>query len=250
MRLHVLGSSGTYATPGRPGSGFLVEQGTTRVWMDAGPGTFFALMDRLDPSMVTAVSISHQHPDHVVDVFTAFHWWGYGPQPREGIPLLAPAATIARILAFLDAEPGESAINRVFRFDPVGDGDVRTVGDLTVEFAVTDHSVPTMAARWSNGARVLAYSADTGPAGEWSRVAAEADLFLCEATYQGEQEEHPYPHHLTAGEAGRIARARRATRLMLTHIPAHLDTDRSVEEAETTFDRPVAVAVPETTHKV
>lgn len=247
MRLHVLGSSGSYAISGRPGSGFVVEEETTRVWLDAGPGTFFGLMDRFDPGFVTAVVLSHHHADHVTDLFTALHWWGHGPQPREGIPLLAPAETLERIAAFL---PGSDTLRTVFRFDEIADGDERTIGKLTASFRSTDHSVPTLGSRWSNGPRSLAYSADTGPDGEWMKLADEVDLFVCEASLQGEREAGTYPHHLTAAEAGRIARSRRATRLMLTHVPPHLDADRSVREAERTFDRPVALAVPGTTHKV
>jgi ribonuclease BN (tRNA processing enzyme) len=76
------------------------------------------------------------------------------------------------------------------------------------------------------------------------RLAKDVDLFLCEATYQGKSGIHPYPYHLTAGEAGSIARQAGARRLMLTHIPPSLDPARSVIEAEATFDRPVALAVP------
>lgn len=247
MRLHVLGSSGSYAIPGRPGSGFVVEEETTRVWLDAGPGTFFALMDLFDPGFVSAVVLSHQHADHVVDLFAALHWWGHGPQPREGIPLFAPAATIDRIVGFAGAS---ETLGRVFTFHEVGDGDVRTIGRLTASFRSTDHSVPTLGSRWSNGPRTIAYSADTGPEGEWSELADGVDLFVCESSIQGERDRETYPHHLTAVEAGRIARSRRATRLMLTHIPPHLDPDRSIGESERTFDRPVALAVPGTTHKV
>jgi ribonuclease BN (tRNA processing enzyme) len=69
------------------------------------------------------------------------------------------------------------------------------------------------------------------------------DLLLSEAAYQ-ERGEDDYPHHLTSAEAGRIAREVGAGRLVLTHIPPYLDVSRSVSEAESTFDRPVSVAVP------
>ncbi len=76
------------------------------------------------------------------------------------------------------------------------------------------------------------------------RLAKDTDLFLCEATYQGESGVSPYPYHLTASEAGAIARRAGARKLMLTHIPPHLDPARSVIEAEASFDRPVGLAVP------
>jgi ribonuclease BN (tRNA processing enzyme) len=66
---------------------------------------------------------------------------------------------------------------------------------------------------------------------------------LSEAAYQ-ERGDDDYPHHLTSAEAGQIAREVGARRLVLTHIPPYLDVSRSVEEAETTFDRPVSLAMP------
>ena len=97
---------------------------------------------------------------------------------------------------------------------------------------------------------MLAYSGDTGAGGSWADLVEDADLLLCEATYQGEAGNHDYPYHLTATEAGAIARARRARRLVLTHIPPHLDVEVSVSEAERAFDRPVGLAVPGTTYPI
>jgi hypothetical protein len=37
---------------------------------------------------------------------------------------------------------------------------------------------------------------------------------------------------------------------VLTHIPPYLDVSRSVHEAETTFDRPVSLAMPGVTFDV
>ena len=40
MRLRVLGSSGGYPAPGNPSTGFLLEHGAAKLWIDAGNGTF------------------------------------------------------------------------------------------------------------------------------------------------------------------------------------------------------------------
>lgn len=237
MRLTILGSSGTYPVAGRPASGYLIEQGDTRVWCDAGPGTFTALP--IDAALVDAVVLSHRHPDHCSDLLTAYHVYGFGPEPRVGIPLFAPLSVIEALVAFAGEQMG-----RVFDFRPVDGGDRVEIGALGVAFARTDHSVPTVASRWETESRALFYTADTGPEGEWMRLGEDADLFLSEASYQGPPGLAEYPHHLTAGQAGEIARGCGARELMLTHIPPHLDPARSVIEAETTFDRPVRLAVP------
>lgn len=238
MRLSVLGSSGTYPVAGRPASGYLIEHNDTRVWCDAGPGTLAALP--VDVGLIDAVMVSHSHPDHCLDVIILTHVLAFGPEPRFGLPLYGPASAVESLTSFTDG----GKVEDVFDIRPLVDGDHVRVGDLALDVAITDHSVPTLASRWSSDSRTLCYSADTGPEGSWMRLAEGCDLFLCEATYQGPPGLAEYPHHLTAGEAGSIAREKGAKALMLTHIPPHLDPARSVVEAEETFDRPVALAVP------
>ncbi len=247
MRLTIIGSSGTYPAPGRPTAAFLIEQDRTRVWCDAGSGTFAALP--VEPDLVDAIVVSHQHPDHCLDLLTAFHAYRFRPEPRWGVPVYCPQSVVDRLCEFVEADD-DSELVKTFHFHPVGEGDRVNVGDLEISFATADHSVPTVATRWEASGRVFAYSADTGPQGNWMRLAEGADLFLCEASYQGESGLEEYPHHLTAGEAGQIARSVGAKHLMLTHIPPHLDVTRSIAEAEATFDRPVELAVPGMRRKV
>lgn len=238
MRLTILGSAGTYPVRGRPGSGYFIEYEGTRVWCDAGPGTMVELP--VEPGALDAVFISHRHPDHCLDVIIASHALVYGSQPRFGLPLYGPSSALEAVTGFVDG----GRIGEAFDLRPLKDGDETKIGSLVVNVATSDHSVPTLASRWESEHRSLCYSADTGPAGEWMRVAEDVDLFLCEASYQGQPGVAEYPHHLTAGEAGSIAREVGAKRLMLTHIPPHLDPARSVMEAEAAFDRPVSLAVP------
>ena len=55
MRLAILGSSGTAPRPGNPASGYLVRGATATLWMDAGPGTYAALADHIDPEALDGV---------------------------------------------------------------------------------------------------------------------------------------------------------------------------------------------------
>jgi ribonuclease BN (tRNA processing enzyme) len=243
MRITTLGSNGTYPTPSHPTAGYLLQHEGTSVWMDTGSGTFAALQSVIDFATLDALVISHVHADHCIDVLGYFYAVRYGNRPRTGIPTYVPGGLVERLKGFLgdpDHELGETLDFRV-----MADGDRVTVGEIGFEFAITDHPVPTlgMRAEASNG-RVLAYSADTGPQGDWSRIATGADLFLCEATFQGATAEKPWSHHLTAGEAGQIARQAGVGALILTHIWPSLDPDRSLQEAEFTFGKPVGLAVP------
>ena len=241
MKVHVVGSSGTFPVPGRPATGFLIEYGSTRIWCDAGPGTFVNLP--VEPDMVDAIIVSHQHPDHSTDLFTAFHSWTYRPEPRTGVPLYAAQAVWDRMSVYLEKGQG-SNLGECFDFTPVWTGDVVEIGEITVSFVEMNHSVPTIGSHYQANNRSLFFTGDTGREGEWQELARGVDVLLCEATYQGEPGLNPYPYHLTATEAGQIAREMGAKRLFLTHIPPYRDVSLSVHEAELAFDRPVGLAVP------
>lgn len=247
MKVYVMGSSGTFPVPGRPASGYLIEHGSTRVWLDAGPGTFTAIP--VDPDLVDAIVISHQHPDHCSDLLTAFHAWTYRPDPREGVPVYAPQAVWDRVCGFFD-DGQSTALPVTFDFRPVWTGDEVELGDIQVSFVEMDHSVPSVGSRWEAGGRVLFYTGDTGPSGDWRSAVVGSHVLVSEASYQGNHEDQSYAQHLTAKDAGQIAREAGVGKLFLTHIPPYLDAARSVFEAEQTFDRPVNLAVPGMTFEV
>lgn len=249
MRLTVLGSSGTYPAPSNPASGYLIEAGGARVWCEAGPGTFAALVRRLDLEMLDAVVVSHRHPDHCMDLVSAYHAFAYGDSSRRGIPLYAPDEVFSAFLSFL-GQDGDGGFAQVFDLHTLSDRDEIAIGGIRVSFAAADHTVPTMASRWSDGHKALAYSADTGPRGHWTRLVQGANLFLCEASMGAAPYQRETPHHMTAKDAGKIARKQGARRLMLTHIPPHIDSPKAVAEAERAFDRPVALAVPGATQRI
>ena len=249
MRLTVLGSSGTYPATGNPASSYLVSAGGAHVWCDAGPGSFLALRDHIDPSDLEAIVITHEHPDHCLDVLTALHTLTYGPDQVRGLPLLAHASVLRRLEAFLDAGTGHPFFN-TFAVTELGAGSSRPLGELTLDAIEMDHSVPTLGFRFASGDRSIFYTGDTGPGGTWIAKVGPVDLMLSEASFQGAPPTDGYTRHLTAGQAGEIAARTGATRLLLTHIPPHLDPMVSVKEAEITFGRTVMVAVPGTIHEV
>ena len=208
-----------------------------------------ALLDRTEVADLSGVVISHVHPDHSMDVLALFHVLAYGPGIGRRLPLWAPESVLERVARFLSPE-GPSKVDDVFEPIPVGKGSEVTAGEMVVSFAAADHSVPAVVARYEAGGRSLVFTGDTGPAGDWRHLVKGADLFLCEASYQGEPGSHAYTQHLTATEAGQIARESGASKLILTHIRPDLDPSVSVAEAEAAFDRPVVLAVPGTSHDV
>ena len=78
------------------------------------------------------------------------------------------------------------------------------VGPFAVTVDRVNHPVETYGVRIEHGGRVLAYSADTAPCDALNRLAQNADLFLCEASYL-DGEDNPPDLHLTGRDAGEAA---------------------------------------------
>jgi ribonuclease BN (tRNA processing enzyme) len=236
VELTVLGCSGSYGGPPYGAcSGYIVRSGGTTVLVDCGNGTLPHLQQHAAVEDVDAVVLTHQHPDHCVDIYGLHVLMRYGLE-RGGLPVFAPEGLEERLGALV-TDWGDT-----FDWKVIGDGDGVELRDLALRFSRTDHPPPTYAVELAGDGKRLVYTADTGP--EWSVDAfgTRADLVLSEATYQ---EGHKgVPWHLTALEAGRAARNAKASRLMLTHIWPQFDPALSAKEGAESFGERVTLAEP------
>lgn len=239
MELIVLGASGSYPAPGGGAcSGYLVRVGTTTLWMDCGNGTLANLQEHVTLDELTGVVVTHEHPDHCVDLYGLHVALTYGLH-REGLPVFAPEGLAAKLETLV------GTWGPCFDWHDVGgDGaaEVARLGDLGLRFSRTDHGPPTMAVEASHDGRRVVYTADTGPGWSVDAFGAGADLVLSEATLQRDREGEM--QHLSARQAGAAAREARAARLVITHLWPTLDPQRSIEEGGDAFGRAVTSAVP------
>jgi ribonuclease BN (tRNA processing enzyme) len=231
LTLTVLGCSGTYASPGNACSGYLVSDGATTVWVDAGSGTLANLQRHVALDGVDALVLSHEHPDHWTDLEGFFNVCRF-VTGRQGIPVYAPAGLKEH--TYNDDE------SPFFVWQDVKDGASASVGALTFTFSRTDHGPETLAMRIDGGGRTLGYSADTGPKWSLGELGVGLDLALCEATFL--QESEGEAQHLSARQAGGSARDAGAAGLMLTHIWPTIDVERSRAEATDAYGGPVHLA--------
>lgn len=90
--------------------------------------------------------------------------------------------------------------------------------------------------------RLLVYTGDTRPCEQVVEVATEADLLIHEATFGVEEQDRAKEtDHSTALEAGQVALAARARRLVLTHLSARYSAAPGIllDEAKQVFDETV-----------
>jgi ribonuclease BN (tRNA processing enzyme) len=230
LSVTVLGCCGSYPGPGGACSGYLVTDGRTMLWLDAGSGTMANLQRHVDPGAVDAVVLSHEHPDHWADL-EGYRVFLQHVSGREGVAVYAPAGLRER--TYGNSEPW-------LAWSTIADGDTLVHGSLSLTFSRTDHPPETLAVRIDGGGRSLGYSADTGTGWSLEALGPGLDLALCEATIPRDHEGEVA--HLTAAQAGTMARAAGARRLVLTHLWPTLDADRAAHDGAEAFGGPVAVA--------
>jgi ribonuclease BN (tRNA processing enzyme) len=238
MRLTVLGCAGSFPGPDSACSAYLVEAEGFRLMLDFGTGSLSALQRYGSLRGVDAIVLTHLHADHVLDACSYVVVRRYAPDgPYPVLPVYAPAGASERLAAAY----GEGPLDDVYSFHAIRPGPFE-LGPLRITAERVNHPVETFGLRLEHGGRVLAYSADTAPCDALCRLAQDADLFLCEASYV-DGEENPPGLHMTGRDAGQAASKANAQRLVLTHLVAAWGSEALAHgAASSVFAGPVEIA--------
>lgn len=217
LRIKVLGSEPAWPSAMRACTGFLVETEGTIVLIDCGTGVFERLRATLPPEDVSAVVISHLHFDHFADLIPFRYYLSYEAESRSFPELhLPPNATETLRKVVEPVDPSPDFFTGVFETSEYDPEKELLIGDLSISFHKTRHPVETFAMRLSSGGETVVFSADTGWLTSLADFAGGADLFICEATWAN-GEGNP-DIHLSAPEAGRLAKMAGVRKLALTHV--------------------------------
>lgn len=243
MRITVIGCAGSFPGPDGPTSCYLFEAEGFRLVIDLGNGALGPLQRGTDIyAGVDAICLSHQHADHCLDMVcyaVARVLRPEGPAPR--LPVYAPAEMRERIVLATGRLPG-TLIADAFEFHTLGTGTTE-IGPFRVTTRQMSHPVETLGFRVEHANRAFAYSADTGPTEELIKLAAQADLLVCEAAFV-DAPDLPEGLHMTARQAGEHAARAGVGGLILTHLVPWNDPVTTLEQAAPAFAGPLSLAVP------
>jgi ribonuclease BN (tRNA processing enzyme) len=263
MRLTVLGKSPSWQDAGGACSGYLLEEAGTLVLIDCGNGVFGKLRERIDYVDVDAVVISHLHADHFLDLVPFSYALTYAPR-QQPVPVDRWPGTDSPARPALHVPPGgqaafrrlagtwgpEELIENAFTLREYDPAERVEIGPLEVSFQAVPHFTETYAMSFTdNEGHRIVYGADSRPTDALSEFARGADLLLVEATLP-RPERTGMRGHLTPAEAGELARAAGASRVVLVHISDELDWDWARDEAAAAFGGPVEVARQGATYEV
>jgi ribonuclease BN (tRNA processing enzyme) len=241
VRLTVLGASGTWPNAGAATSGYLVQHDGFNLWVDAGTGTLANLQRHIALSEIDGILISHEHPDHFVDLYPCFYAWHYGELGKPGLPVFVPT-DFTQTLADVVSIDSQVVMRSAFSFAEIAPGEAFELGPFRVKTEPMMHlGLPALGFRLETDGVVFAYTGDTGPTHDVEKLARGADLLLSEATWQDREDLLPF--HLSARQAAIHAREAGVGGLVLTHIWPTLDTDVSRAQAAEEYHGPLDVAV-------
>jgi len=250
VELIVIGAGPAYTDRrGAAASSYLVTAGGEALLLDIGQGAFSNLAAETEPSSLTAILVSHLHPDHFVDLVPLRHYlkWEFDPPRRARV--LGPAQLADRLDA-LDGHEGFSATS--LDIEALAEGVCR-IGPFEVEARRVAHAGESYAFRVTAGGGAAAVTAgaaahgtgDGGAAGKGGTAAGgglangrgpalvysgdcaraadllplihPGDTLLSEASF-GAGPVAPGAQHITAAEAGTVAATGGAAHLLLTHV--------------------------------
>lgn len=252
MRVTVLGAGPSCPNPGGACAGYLFEEDETKLLLDCGPGVMGQLQKHVHYRQLSAVIITHLHPDHFFDLVPLGCGLKYGPYEGEPhrLPLYLPPGGTEILLAVIrPVDPFQAFFSELFWMEEFDPAERLLIGNLSLRFAPVEHYIPTYAVAVEGRGRAV-FSSDTGPCEELVALAKGADLFLCEATLPTREEWPEARGHLSAQEAGEMARRAGVKRLVLTHTWGEYDRAYLIAEARSAFDGPVEVAVEGAVYEV
>jgi ribonuclease BN (tRNA processing enzyme) len=262
----VLGSGGPGAT-GRAGTCFLVElDGTPRVLVDAGPGSFARLGETgLSLARTDVVLLTHLHADHAgelpglfkaraVEVRAPITFHVFGPGGHKGLGDDASFPSTRRFIDLLFGPDGAFAYLPDFAgqmsfdvkdlpIDPKGVRQPAVIyreagpgggrgGELVIRAIPGHHrDAPAEIYRIDYGGKSVVFSGDIDAQGHdnLKTLAAGADLLVFDTVVLDPPQSPPilYTLHTPPGDIGRIAKASGVRALLLAHLSPVIDQNRA-----------------------
>jgi ribonuclease BN (tRNA processing enzyme) len=232
VKLTVVGCSPAWPNPGGAQSGYLLE-GPGRLLLDCGPGVLARLREWESWPVVDAIAITHWHLDHWGDLVP---WvWGatLGPGKDTNPPEVWVPPDGREMLIGIGEQLGKAEMfEEAFRLHEYTEAETfEAAGFEVTPHRVLHYQMLAFGFRTSANGTVVGYSGDSGPNEKLTRIAEDADLFVCEATLLQPNPEGGTRGHLSAEEAQAAFEASGAKRLLLTHRPFERPLDGSFEQA-------------------
>jgi ribonuclease BN (tRNA processing enzyme) len=212
VKLICIGKYGPYPKAGESCSCYVLTYGGRNIVVDLGCGALSKLLSVLPSREIDALVLSHLHADHMGDALTLRYALEVDKKlgrRTEPLPVYLPAEPAA--------ESSLLSSHAMMDVHYITDGVRIRLFDMDIAFAEMPHPLPSYAMSFEAGGRKLVYSGDTRDNGRLAGFASGADLMVMEAALL-EKDKSPTAPHVSAKDAGRIAKEAGVRRLLVTHL--------------------------------
>ncbi len=247
QRLVILGAGTALPDADRDNTSLVWDSPSGSLLIDCGGRAYQQLLRAgVDPLGLRGVLLTHNHTDHIYGLpALLFHLWL--AEYRATLGIWANPSTLAmarKLVDALDLERAEHMCAVAWHELPETQGyEVLETNGYRVLSTPVEHSRPTLGVRIENRETggALAYSADTEPCASFEALARGVQLVIHEATVAQPGGES---RHSTPSQAGAVAAAAGAERLVLIHYSAlyTMPESEALAQAEGTFSGQVELA--------
>ncbi|KPH01539.1 beta-lactamase [Pseudomonas sp. RIT-PI-q] len=247
LELLVLGSGGPGAG-GRAGAGYVVLlDGTPRILLDAGPGTFVRLGEaQLDIRYLDIVLLTHLHVDHVAELPGIVKARAVASRSAIDFQVFGPGAAppfppTRHYIDLMFGKDGAFSYLQDFAgtvaFDTTDIDNATTAKTILSEdglliTAVAGHprDAPAVIYRVDYKGKSITFSGDIDAHGHaaLTRIAKGSDLLVFNAAVLDPPDSPPalYALHTAPGDIGNISAAADVSSLLLSHLSRDIDESR------------------------
>jgi len=246
LAVTVLGSGTCVPSLVRSSCSLLVEIGSYKLLLDSGPGTMRRLLEcGVSIFDLDMICYSHFHPDHTAELVPILFATKYPDENKRRKPLTIIAGRGFRALfKKLEAVYGEWIVLRpgmmtVIELDTLSQDLVR-FEQFSISSAPVAHREESLAYRiTARSGESMVYSGDTDVSENLVRLAAGADVFVCECAMPDALR---VPGHLTPSLAGETASRANVRKLGLTHFYPECDQADVANECRSSYNGELVLA--------
>lgn len=233
----VIGSMGAYPSPDNPSSGYLLQHDGFSMMLDFGSAVLINLHKYMALHTLDAVFFSHYHHDHTADIGVMQHLIKVQTDLGNRVSVLPLYGQGDK--PFFE----KLTYHKYTESRAVASGKQEVIGPFICEFLDNPHPDGSLAIKVTAEGRSLVYTGDTGWNDELVFFASGCDLLLCESSlfnrFKGMVD-----GHLTAGEAGILARKAGVKQLALCHFPHFGKVEDLLSEAAAEYKGILNIALP------
>ncbi|QZY53732.1 MBL fold metallo-hydrolase [Crassaminicella profunda] len=235
MKITTIGYWGAYPEVNEATSGYLLQSDDMNILIDCGSGVLSNMQNHIDLLELDAVILSHYHADHMADIYSL----------QYAIRILMDLKKREKPLYIYGYKKDKKFETLNYHHYtvacPIDENSAIKFGNLTCTFRENVHADPCFSIRVEKEDKAFVYTADTGWSDELIKFSHKADLLICEASLYNENY-GIVSGHLTAGEAGKIAKMAEVRHLVLSHLPHFGEHEQLLKQAKENFNGKIELA--------